>query len=258
MPTPTAVIIIITTIMTAEVLESTASALPEAHDERVRQVAFPSELMIWLSPVFPVGGFAYSQGLETAAERGLVTNREQLTAWLRALIGYGSLRNDLILLSLIRRAASDTEVRELCALAAALQPSAERFQEATVQGSAFRAAFEAGWQGAGASTFAVLEAAPVTLAAAVALAARHRGFDALATLDAYAISVLSNQISAAIRLSIVGQFAAQGCLAALMPDIRTASTAAVVANEDDLGSATFTADLACMQHETQTVRLFRS
>ena len=36
---------------------------------------FPAELLIWLSPAFPIGAFAYSQGLETAVARGWVSRR---------------------------------------------------------------------------------------------------------------------------------------------------------------------------------------
>jgi urease accessory protein len=59
----------------------------------------PAELLIWLSPAFPVGGFAYSQGLETAAARGWVTDAETLGGWLAGLAKHGALRNDLIILS---------------------------------------------------------------------------------------------------------------------------------------------------------------
>ena len=40
-------------------------------------------LLTWLSPAFPTGGFAYSQGLEWAVEAGDVTDRDSLREWLR-------------------------------------------------------------------------------------------------------------------------------------------------------------------------------
>jgi len=58
--------------------------------------AFPAELMLWLSPSFPTGGFAYSQGLETAVARGLITGREELRCWLLALLTRGMLWSDLV------------------------------------------------------------------------------------------------------------------------------------------------------------------
>lgn len=61
---------------------------------------FPSELLIWLTPAFPVGGFAYSQGLEQAIEAGLVGDEHTLKAWLADICAHGALKSDLTLLAL--------------------------------------------------------------------------------------------------------------------------------------------------------------
>jgi urease accessory protein len=219
---------------------------------------FPGELLIWLSPGFPVGGFAYSHGLETAAEASHVTDRESLTDWLLALTDHGALHGDLILLSLVYRAPDAEDVRALAELAAALQPSSERAQEALVQGQNFRAAYLAGWSPDKPTAFDWLGERQPTFAVAVGLAARDRGLPLAATLEAYAIAFHNNLISAAIRLGVVGQFDGQRILSALLPAIRRAAHFAEDASEDDLGSAAFAADLASMKHETQKVRLFRS
>jgi urease accessory protein len=63
-------------------------------------------LMIWLSPSFPVGAFAYSHGLEWGFEAGDLTDAATLRDWLDALISHGSLRNDLILFANAFRAAA--------------------------------------------------------------------------------------------------------------------------------------------------------
>ena len=60
---------------------------------------FPAQLLLWLSPAFPVGGFAFSHGLEWAAERGWVKDRVTLEAWLVDLVTLGSIANDQILLA---------------------------------------------------------------------------------------------------------------------------------------------------------------
>lgn len=217
--------------------------------------AFPGELMIWLSASFPVGGFAYSQGLETAVEKGWVTDRTSLEEWLTALLYHGALKNDLILISLIQKAPNESDIPYFVELAAALQPSAERSMEALVQGRSFVQAYEASWCG---------EDSPygpypiITLPSALAIAARHHVVAVQATLEAYAIAFLNNLISAAIRLSVVGQFDGQRILATLLADIRSACDDAQTATEDDLGSATYGADLAATLHEIQITRLFRS
>ncbi|MEO0619766.1 MAG: hypothetical protein AAFZ01_10880 [Pseudomonadota bacterium] len=48
--------------------------------------SFPSELLIWLSPAFPVGSFAYSQGLETAIEAGFIGNEPTLQIGLQCAV----------------------------------------------------------------------------------------------------------------------------------------------------------------------------
>ncbi len=39
-------------------------------------------LLTWLSPAYPVGAFAYSQGLETAIARGIVTDLATTRDWI--------------------------------------------------------------------------------------------------------------------------------------------------------------------------------
>lgn len=219
---------------------------------------FPSELLIWLSPSFPVGSFAYSQGLEAAVDRDWVGDRETLQDWITALVRHGALKNDLILISLIMRAGSTADVRELIELSAVLQPSNERAQEATDQGRNFVAAFRAGW-----ATRSPIEDAfdtldVITFPAALAVAASAHALDPAATLETYAVTFCTNLLSAAIRLSVVGQFDGQRLMATLLPTIREVAHATMFATIDDLGSATYGADLASMFHETQTTRLFRS
>jgi urease accessory protein len=218
----------------------------------------PAELMIWLSPAFPVGGFAYSQGLETAAARGWVADAETLGGWLAGLVRHGALRNDLIILSLIRRAADAAAIAGLAELAGALQPSRERAEETAVQGEAFLQAYRAAWAGSEIRAFALPADAPVTLPVAVGLACRAHGFDLFASLLAYAIAFSANLVSAAIRLGVIGQFDGQRVLARVLPDLRSECRFALSAGEDDLGGACFAADLASILHETQATRLFRS
>ena len=125
-----------------------------------------------------------------------------------------------------------------------------------MQGRSFVQAYEAAWQ-TGASPFAELPGT-VTLPAALAVAARRHEIPVRSTLEAYAIAFLTNLNSAAIRLGIVGQFDGQRVMADLLDPVRTICAGALNATEDDLGAATWGADLASLLHETQTTRLFRS
>jgi urease accessory protein len=219
---------------------------------------FPAELLIWLSPAFPIGSFAYSQGLEAAVARLQISDAKSLRAWLTSLASHGALRNDLIILSLVRRAPDDCKVSALAELSAAMQPSRERSEEAVTQGEAFLAAYRAGWSGDASGDFTAPADTPITLPVAVGLASRAHALPLEATLIAYATAFQTNLVSAAIRLGVIGQFDGQRVLAELLPDLRAACDFAIRAGEDDLGSATFAADLASIAHETQMTRLFRS
>jgi urease accessory protein len=227
-------------------------------------------LQIWLSPSFPVGAFAYSHGLEKAAELCLVTDRETLTAWLGDLIEAGSLRNDLILTAVAWRAVRGTgwnELAQAAELATALAPSAERNLETTQQGSSFLAQITAAWPSprvaaalAELATRGIDPAAGAGLAYPIAFALAAAGHDVPLepALAAYGTAFAGTLVSAAIRLSLVGQTDGQRVIAALAAKITSAAATAEHAALADLGSATLRSDLASLQHETQYSRLFRS
>ena len=221
--------------------------------------AFPAELFLWLSPAFPVGGFAFSHGLEKLVEDGIVSDRASLGAWLTDLATSGSLRNDLLLLAEAWRAGQAKDTARLLAvaeLAAALQPGAERQLEALTQGRGFGAACTAAWDVPSVALLA--QSNRLAYPVAVGAAAADRQIALEATLDAYALGFCSNLMSAAIRLSVIGQFDGQRVLADLLPVLKTTTHEAILGTLDDLGSACFVSDLASLAHETQHVRLFRS
>jgi urease accessory protein len=77
-------------------------------------------------------------------------------------------------------------------------------------------------------------------------------------MHAFLHALVSNWISAGARLVPLGQTDSQRILAALEPAVVATARRALEASLDDLGSATFRADLAGLRHETQYTRLFRS
>lgn len=202
----------------------------------------------WLSPAFPVGGFAYSHGLEWAVEAGDVHDAASFRAWIEDVLSHGSGRNDAILLSLAARSAPE-DLSRLDALARALAPSAERLMETALQGEAFARTAAAIWP-VPPSTCAY----PVALGAAV----RAMGLDLPAALALFVQGFAGNLTSAAIRLVPLGQTEGHAVLAALAPLCRTLAAEAAEADEDALGGCAFAADIASMRHETQYSRLFRS
>lgn len=221
----------------------------------------PAPLLLWLSPAFPVGGFAFSHGLEWAAEQGWIKDRETLAAWVTDLIAHGAIGNDQILLCAAWRATmrqDEVALREAVALALALQPSAERHLEAVTQGGAFLAQIEAAWPCPAVSWFRGSHHGEVAYCTAVGVAAAGHGIALEVVLPPYGLAVIGNLVSAAVRLGVVGQTDGQRVLAGLVPEIESVSRRSLSATLDDLGGACWRSDLASLQHETQYTRLFRS
>ena len=219
--------------------------------------AFGAELLVWFSSSFPTGAFAYSQGLETAVAAGRVTGREELADWLQALLRHGMVWSDLVLVSLAWRSDERDAINRLADLSVALQASAERAEEMRVQGRNFRDALAAGWPHA-ADALVDIDETTLTYPVAVGRACRAQGLALDQTLEAYGHAFVSNALSAAIRLSVIGQFDGQRIHAGLFAQIREAAQAAAGAGEEDIATAPFAADIYSMQHETLKVRLFRS
>lgn len=257
----TATIVILTImIMRAPttIIAPTATSMDRAA-EADRGTLLP--LLIWLSPAFPVGAFAYSHGIEWAVEAGDIVDASSLEEWLIDLLEFGAPRSDAILFSAAFRAAAGADwpaLIDVNALAVALTPSAERRLETTAQGTAFVAAARVAWD---CEPLRRLDDAPdgrVAYPVAVAAAASGRGLTLRASLEAFALAQAANLVSAALRLGPIGQTDGQKILAALLPRIRALAGEAQTATLADLGGCAFRCDIAAMRHETQYSRLFRS
>ena len=235
-----------------------AVAIP--HEQAPPQPATAERLlMVWLSPGFPVGAFAFSHGLEWAAEAGLVHDRATLDDWLAALLAHGSARNDLILLATAHgSSASGAGLSSVAELAVALQPSGERHLETTMQGNAFITAMRSAWPCAAIDALAASWPGDVAYPVAVGVAAAGHAIPLRATLEAYAVAFVSALVSAAIRLSVIGQTDGQRIIAGLMPVIVAAAGTAHASTLADIGGAAWMSDLCSLAHETQYTRLFRS
>lgn len=208
-----------------------------------------ARLAAWFSPGYPVGGFAYSHGLETLVAEGAVHDPDTLRDWIGTILGQGAGRSDAILLAHAWRAPDDPAPADL---AAALQPSAERRLESRAQGAAFAAVTAAAWPASG------LDGAAQAYPVAVGRAAAAHGLPLGAVLHHYLQAMAANLVSAGIRLIPIGQTDGQRVLAALIDTIAAVAAEAEAATEFDIGGFVLRADIASMRHETLHTRLFRS
>lgn len=211
-------------------------------------------LLTWLSPTFPVGGFNYSHGLEQAVASELVTDAAGLLDWIRLLLAEGSVWNDAVLLAETWRvAASAGDLTPVSELAEALVGSAERHLETMNQGCAFLKASSA-WPLPVHQSLDGGAAWPV----AVGAVSGASGVPLEETLAAFLHAFAANQVQAALRLMSLGQAAGVAVMAAIEPDIALVAARAARSTLDDLGSAALNAEIAAMNHETLTSRIFRT
>jgi urease accessory protein len=218
-------------------------------------------LMTWLSPSFPVGAFSYSSGIEWAVETGDITDAASLQDWLAAMLADGSGFCDGVFLAHAHRAASLREeagLREIAELAAAFVPSRERQLETSAQGRAFIDIARAAWNCSGLEQMIASCDGAIVYPVAVGLVSATHAIPLEPALLAFLHALVSSWISAGARLIPLGQTDSQRVLAALEPVVAATAARALDASLEDLGSATFRADLASMRHETQYTRLFRS
>ena len=252
---------IIPTITTATIMLMTTSEPVSAGGLGEGEAAALYRLMTWLSPAFPVGGFSYSSGIEWAVEAGDIVDTATLADWLDAMLGDGTGFCDATFLVHAYRATEageKTVLNDVAELAAAFVPSRERQLETSSQGRAFIDITRAAWDADGLDAMVAACRTPPVYPVAVGIVAAKHGVPMAPTLHAFLHALVSNWISAASRLVPLGQTDSQRVLVRLEGVVAATANRALNATLDDLGSATFRADLASLRHETQYTRLFRS
>jgi urease accessory protein len=240
---------------------SSAGSMATALVEGGNDPAALFRLMTWLSPAYPVGAFSYSAGLEWAVEAGDVTDAGELERWLAVIIGSGTGSCDATFFVHAYRAAQVTDgqaLRGVAELAAAFAPSKERHLETTAQGTAFLAATRAAWPCHTLDRLLASWEGPCAYPVSVAVAAAGHRIAVEPALLAYLQAMASNLISAGVRLIPLGQTQGLRVLAALEPVIVATVARALHTPLEEVGSATFRADIASQRHEIQYTRLFRS
>ena len=89
-------------------------------------------LQTWFSPLFPIGGYSFSHGLEAMINNNLIKTENDILDHLNSLIKYGSFKNDLIF---IKYSYNGEELNDL---ALSLCTSKERRIETLEMGNSFR------------------------------------------------------------------------------------------------------------------------
>jgi urease accessory protein len=221
-------------------------------------------LMTWLSPAYPVGGYSYSHGIETAVEEGLLATVDDFRTWLDGLLAFGGLRLDAALLKLTLDAVSANDVSaflDIAERAATLRGTAELALESLAQGEAFLGTVRATQPSPALDHWAAVLAearhAPA-YPVAVGLAAAVAMIPARPAVIAFLHAGIASLVSAGVRHIPLGQTQGQRLMVTLEDAVQTATDAALTTPLEDLGTAAVMVDWCSARHETQPVRLFRS
>ena len=219
--------------------------------------------LMWLaSPALPVGGFSYSEALESAVDDGTVHDAASAGDWLADQLHLALGRADLPLVAAAHAAwsAHDAQrVRELNDWALATREAAELRAQCEQMGRSMHEWLRQRGDDGDARVAALGALAPAPAwPVAFALAAVRTGAGAQSSVLAYGFSWAENQVQAALKAVPLGQSAGQRILARLAQDLPAVARLAL--DIDDDARQAFTPLLAVRSalHETQYSRLFRS
>ncbi len=219
------------------------------------------QLMRLASPSLPVGGFSYSEGLESAVESGRVTNEAEALRWLRDQLHLGLARSDLAIVAKALGAWRRGDIERITALNdwfASTRETSEIRQQAEQMGRSLalwlrnRSAVDPRVE-----ALSALSPAP-TWPVAFALAAADTRASPRAVLVTFAAGWSENMAQAAIKSVPLGQSAGQRILAALAAEIPADVDAALRLEASDMQAFTPMLAILSSQHEAQYSRLFRS
>lgn len=206
------------------------------------------------SPALPIGGFAYSSGLESAIELGWVSNEAELQSWLDGML-QGMAHLDIPVLLRLCAARAEKDAGQLEYWSDFLRANRETHEllfEDEQQAMALVRLLK------GQELDVSLLPAEPAFMAVYSLAAQHWGLGAQWAALGYLWNWLENQITVASKTLPLGQTAAQRLLVLLKPILLAHFATAINLDDSQLGwSLPGQVQASCL-HETQYSRLFRS
>lgn len=210
------------------------------------------------SPALPIGGYAYSQGLEYAVEQAWVNDLDSAAAWLDGVAkrALGQLDIPVLLRQFAALEAGDLDtVHRWNDWLLANRETAELYLEDSQQGGALLRLMIS-LEMPTALDWPRGEA--IALMTAFAMAGSYWQTDVRSLAHGVLWSWLENQVGAATKLVPLGQTDAQRLLGRLLPGLPLIVDAASELKDDELGAGLPGLAFASARHEHQYTRLFRS
>ncbi|SMF02969.1 urease accessory protein UreF [Pseudobacteriovorax antillogorgiicola] len=200
------------------------------------------------SPNLPIGGFAWSQGLEGATDIGLICSGEQLDEWCRMMLDIMAANEGAV----IYHTMMGGDLQDLSDLMIASKETSELKIESKKMGSALKRLIR--------EVHSDLTVAHNIEAYEViyGVLANHLGMPVPSSLQGYFWAWCENQVLAATRLIPIGHIACQKILLGLISAMDEAVANSCEIPIDQIGATLPGLFTASAHHERQYSRLFRS
>lgn len=246
----------VTVLTTAITMDHPATAMNDSRG------ALSLRLMWLASPALPVGGFSYSEGLESAVEHGLVTSETQASQWLLDQMWLAQVRADWAVAAAAHDAWQNDDWPALPPLNDWVLQSRESAELRLQTEQTGRSLLQWLRNDADAGDRRIAQLAGLSPAPswplAFALATALAGATVRQALQALAFSWAENMAQAAIKAVPLGQAAAQRVLARLVDQIPAAIEQAIALPPAARQAHAPLLAILSARHETQYSRLFRS
>jgi urease accessory protein len=217
--------------------------------------------LIWLaSPALPVGGFSYSEGLESAVDSAAVSTESLAADWLSDQLQLSLARGDLAVMAQAIPAWRKGDLDQVKALNDWVLQTRET-SELRLQAEQMGRSLLDWLRNHHSVSAAQLETCaqlPPTYPVAFALAASPLAAGVSDCLTAYAFGWAENMVQAALKSVPLGQSAGQRILARLAAEIPAAIAKAMALADHERQAFSPMLAILSSQHETQYSRLFRS
>ena len=218
--------------------------------------------LMWLaSPALPVGGFSYSEGLESAVDAAWLATESEASHWLQDQLQLALARSELPLLAQAIRAwrsGDAIHLRELTDWHLQTRETAELRAQSEQMGYSLLQWLRNQRGAVDQEQIDQLSALPSCYPLAFALALAPLDVTLEQACLTYAWSWAENQVQAAIKSVPLGQSAGQRILAEMLAEIPDVVSQAIALPQEQWQSYTPGLAILSARHEVQYSRLFRS
>ena len=216
------------------------------------------------NPALPVGAYSYSEGIETLAAKGIVTDGAALFHWLSQELKVGGMRLETALMGWCYTTAqqpqtdADTVINQWNQWLSAFRETEEMRSQSWQMGRSLLRLFNDIEPALARQLPSTASHANCNFAIAYGLVAQAWNIPLADASLAFLHSWAANLVSAAVRAVPLGQTEGQRLLRQLITPIQQAQAEIATLTENDLMACSWGVTLASMQHETEYSRLFRS